>query len=49
MRAGVGDILAGVFVLALVVLLVRPSSLAPQFLTGFGAAMDSLVTFAVTG
>lgn len=43
------DILAAVFLLALVVILVRPSSLAPQFLANFGQAMDGLVAFAVTG
>jgi hypothetical protein len=45
----VGDILAAVFLLALVVLLVRPSSLAPSFITNFGDALTGLVTFAVTG
>lgn len=44
-----GDILAAVFLLALVMLLVRPNSLAPAFLTQFGAALDGLVTFAVIG
>ena len=45
----VGDILALVFLLALVTLLVRPSSLAPQFLKSFGQALDGLVTYAVSG
>lgn len=44
-----GDVLAAVFLLALVSLLVRPSSLAPQFLKSFGEALDGLVTFAVSG
>ena len=43
------DVLAAVFLLALVTLLVRPSSRAPGFLTAFGGAMDDLVTFAVSG
>lgn len=43
------DILAAVFMLALVLLLVRPSSLAPDFIKAFGAAVDGLVNFAVSG
>lgn len=43
------DILAAVFLLALVSMLVRPSSLAPGFLKSFGEALDGLVTFAVSG
>lgn len=46
---GVGDVLAAVFLLALVTLLVRPNSLAPAFIKEFGAALDGLVQFAVTG
>ncbi len=49
MKGALGDVLAGVFFLALVMLLVRPSSLAPAFLGTFGTAMDELVTFAITG
>ncbi len=49
MKGVVGDVLAAVFLLALVTLLVRPSSLAPSFLSTFGEAMDALVTFAVSG
>lgn len=49
MKHGVADITAAVFLLALVVLLVRPSSLAPAFLSAFGEAMDGLVSFAVMG
>lgn len=45
----IGDILAAVFLLALVTLLVRPSSYAPSFLKSFGEALDGLVTFAVSG
>jgi hypothetical protein len=48
-RATLADVAAGVFLLALVMLLVRPSSLAPQFVTGFGEALSGLVTYAVTG
>ena len=43
------DLAAAVFLLALVMLLVRPNSLAPAFLKEFGTAMDGLVTFAVIG
>lgn len=49
MKAALGDIFAAVFLLALVVILVRPNSLAPAFLSEFGSAVDGLVTFAVTG
>lgn len=49
MRAAIGDILAAVFLLALVLILVRPGSLAPAFLNEFGGAMDGLVEFAVAG
>lgn len=49
MSAGVTDILAAVFLLALVMLLVRPGSLAPQFIKEFGLALDGLVKFAVSG
>lgn len=48
-RATVADVLAAVFLLALVGLLVRPSSKAPAFLKLFGQALDGLVTFAVSG
>lgn len=48
-RATVGDILAAVFLLALVMILVRPNSLAPSFLQEFGAGMSSLVKYAVSG
>lgn len=49
MKATFGDIFAALFLLAMVMLLVRPTSLAPAFLTEFGSAMDELVTFAVAG
>lgn len=44
-----GDVLALVFYLALVMLLVRPNSLAPAFIKAFGAAVDNLITYAVSG
>jgi hypothetical protein len=40
-----GDIIAGVFALAIVGLLVRPSSLGPGFVQSLGAAMTSLVSY----
>lgn len=43
------DILAAVFLLALVMLLVRPNSLAPSFIKEFGSAMDLIVGLAVSG
>lgn len=49
MKAGVADVLAAVFLLALVMLLVRPGSLAPSFIKEFGSAMDMIVTLAVSG
>lgn len=49
MKGAVPDILAAVFLLALVTLLVRPNSLAPAFLTAFGTAFDGMVTYAVAG
>lgn len=48
-KATVSDILAAVFLLALVMILVRPSSLAPAFLSEFGDGMTSLITYAVAG
>lgn len=43
------DIFSLVLVLALVMILVRPSSLAPAFLQHFGAGVAGLVQFAVSG
>lgn len=48
-KAGLGDILALVFFLALVMLLVRPNSLAPAFIKAFGSGLDGLITYAVSG
>jgi hypothetical protein len=47
--ATVMDIVAAVFLLAVVTMLVRPSSLFPEFLKLFGEAMDGMITFAVIG
>lgn len=48
-KAGAGDILALIFLLALVMLLVRPNSLAPAFIKAFGAGVDGMITYAVSG
>lgn len=48
-KSAIGDVLAAVFLLALIMLLVRPNSLAPQFLTAFGTAFDGMITYAVAG
>jgi hypothetical protein len=48
-RADWGDLAGAVFVLALIYVLVRPSSIAPAFITGVGAAVRNLVTYAVSG
>jgi hypothetical protein len=47
--ASVGDILALVFLLALVMLLVRPNSLAPAFIKAFGQGVNGMITYAVSG
>jgi hypothetical protein len=49
MKSAARDILAAVFMLALVMILVRPNSYAPSFISEFGKAMDGLVSFAVSG
>lgn len=49
MKAQIGDIAAAVFLLAVVMLLVRPGSYAPGFIKGFGDAMTALVKYAVQG
>jgi hypothetical protein len=48
-KYAITDVLAGIFLLALVMILVRPNSLAPAFLKTFGTALDGMVTFAVAG
>lgn len=40
-----GDVLAGVFVLAVIGLLVRPNSLGPGLVRSVGEAMTSLVSY----
>lgn len=47
-KADWGDVIGLVFVLALVSLMVRPSSLAPSFITAFGDGLRAVVTFAVS-
>lgn len=42
------DVLAAVFVLALISLMVRPTSLAPAFITAFGDGMTAVTQFAVS-
>lgn len=41
-----GDFLAGVFFLAIIYVLVRPSSKGAQLVTGLGNAMTAIVTAA---
>lgn len=48
-RGPVWEILGAVFLLAFLLLLVRPNSLAPKFISAFGSAMTEVVKFAVTG
>lgn len=48
-RTGVTDVIAAVFLLALVMTLVRPGSYAPSFIKAFGGALDHVVAFAVAG
>lgn len=49
MKAHVTDIFAALFLLALVMLLVRPNSLAPTFISAFGEAMTAVTKYAVSG
>ncbi len=49
MKGPIGEILGAVFLLALVVLLVRPNSLAPDFIAAFGTAMTEVTKYAVAG
>lgn len=49
MKSAAADILAAIFLLALVVVLVRPNSYAPSFIREFGNALDGLVSYAVAG
>lgn len=43
-----GDVVAALFVLAVVAVLVRPGSLAPAFVHAFGDGMTGLITYAVS-
>ena len=43
------DVFAGIFLLAIVTILVRPNSLAPRIIQDFGTALDNLIHFAVSG
>lgn len=45
MKAHWGDIVAGIFILAVIGLLVRPSSLGPGLVRTLGEAMTSLVSY----
>lgn len=46
MRATLADFLAGIFVLAVVYVLVRPSSKGADLVTGFGSAVTAIVSAA---
>ena len=48
-KGSVNTILGAVFLLALVMLLVRPNSLAPSFIKNFSAAFNKMVKFATSG
>jgi hypothetical protein len=48
-KSAVGEIVGALFTLALILLLVRPGSLAPKFVSAFGTAMTEVVKFAVSG
>lgn len=43
------EVIGAVFLLALVMLLVRPGSYAPSFIKAFGDAMTEVTKFAVSG
>ena len=44
-----GDIIGLFFLLALISLLVRPSSVAPTFVKSFGDGLTALVSYAAAG
>lgn len=48
-RADWGDFFGALGILALVYVLVRPASIAPQFISAVGSGVQALVTFAVSG
>lgn len=41
-----GDVIGLAFILAIIALLVRPSSVAPTFISAFGDGLTSLVSYA---
>lgn len=43
------DVIAAIFVLAVVYLLVKPGSLAPKFIGAVGQGLQNIVTYAVHG
>lgn len=43
------DVLAAVFLLAIVTIMVRPKSLAPRIIQDMGTALGNMVHFAVAG
>lgn len=49
MKSSVVDVLAAVFLLAVVYILVKPGSLAPGFIRATGNALDGIVSYAVNG
>ena len=49
MKAGLVDVAGAVFLLAIALVLVRPSSQAPAFVRAIGEGVSGLVSFAVTG
>jgi hypothetical protein len=44
-----GDVAFAVFLLALIAVLVRPASLAPDFIRASGEGLGAIVSFAVSG
>lgn len=48
MKKGVWEVLTWIFVLAVISLLVRPSSLGPGVVTELGSALTNVVAFAVS-
>ena len=48
MKRGSWEIITAIFVLAIVYLLVKPSSLGPTLIETMGSALANVVTFAVS-
>jgi hypothetical protein len=44
-----GDVVAAGFLLAVIMLLVHPKSIAPSLVTAFGDGLTQIITFAVAG